>query len=57
MHTVCADISIYGVESPFFDALCLCNMAVDDMNGANFQRANARDMKQRNNHFDFTNTH
>ena len=56
MLTVCADLSINGVESPSLVVSSFAIIVVDDMNGADSQRANKENAK--NQHcIDITNTH
>ena len=56
MLTVCADMSINGVESPSMAVFVFVIMAVDDMNGADLWRTNAGDEKEINNCVDITNS-
>ena len=52
-----ARLSAEGVKSALFDGLFLCSYSdVDDINSADFQSANAGDVKKINNHIDSTQT-
>jgi hypothetical protein len=52
-----ARLSAEGVKSALFDSLFLCSYSdVDDINSADFQSANAGDVKKINHRIDSTQT-